>query len=347
MGQCLSGEVQFRYSSTPQDVSNYAAGSDNEIYAVKRVCGTDLKWVTYNVGGGVTETVVPQCSARNGEISDSHATFSGGNSPDFTIDENATLTGTCVNGYGTKTTNPVYKCQQKNASRYIDQFYYAKASGGTCERSCAIPTVGTIFGNGSKYVSGASGTYFEGDLINLACKDGNYGRKLGTPTCTESRASSCRQWNDGQVECGIPGNTDRIRANPTITCKNDGTWEISNDCSACRSCNFLNGNVTITGETEIKDTSNLSCDNGTTNKEGNRVCNFNAYWMKSTLTGTSECKFVSCSPSNRNPQSGTSITCQGDVTADRKNCVSKNMKASITMMCKDGMATVTSLVKIR
>jgi len=233
------GEVQFRYSSTPQDVSNYADGRNNKIYAVKRVCGSDYKWITYSVGGAI-ETVVPQCSANVGEISGSHANFSGGtNSPNFTIDENATLSGTCVASYGTRTTNPVYKCQQKNASRYIDQFYYAKdISGGTCGRTCAIPDLNQPFGTGSKYVSGASGTYLPGGVINLECRDGGYGKALGAATCTNSFWNNCNQWNYGELQCGINGNSARVLANPTITCDTNGSgsWIIANDCSACRSC---------------------------------------------------------------------------------------------------------------
>jgi hypothetical protein len=293
---------------------------------------------------------VPQCSANVGEISGSNANFSGGISPNFTIDENATLSGTCVTGYDTRTASkPVYKCQQKDSDRYIDQFYYHKdSSSGTCERTCEIPVVGTIFGNGSKYVSGASGTYFPGGAISLQCKNGRYGRALGTSTCTEGSNPYCRQWNNGQVECGsgITGNKDRIKDNPKITCQNDGTWEISNDCSACRSCNFLNGNVTITGVTETKDTSDLSCYSGTQHLGADRVCNFNADWMKRTLTGSNECQFVSfgnCTETNRNPSSGSSITCHGKATRNLDNCVSKTMKASITMSCNDGKAEVTSL----
>jgi len=337
------GEAQFRSLPATQDVTNYSSGRNNKIYAVKRVCGSDYKWITYKEG---TETVVPQCSANLGEISGSNANFSGANS---TIDENATLSGTCVTGYDTGTDNkqPVYKCQQKDSNRYIDQFYYHKdSSSGTCEKTCTIPNVNETFGTGSEYVSGAYGKYFPGGTIALECKNG-YGRALGTPTCTDG-SNPCRQWNDGQEECGITGNTDRIKANPTITCQNDGNWTISHDCSACRSCDFLNGNVTITGVTEIKDTDNLSCSSGTRNLGADRVCNFNADWMKTTETGDQACRFVSfengnCTKTNRNPSSGSSITCRGSAMRDLPNCVSKTMHASITMSCNDGKAKVTNL----
>ena len=231
------GEEQFRYSSTPQDVSNYAAGRNNGVYAVKRVCGADYKWVTYNGG---TETVVPQCSASIGEISGSHAQFSGGtNSPNFTIDETATLTGACVTGYGTQTTNPQYKCQQKDSNRFIDQFYYALSGGGTCERTCAIPVVGTIFGTGSKYASGASGTYFPGETITLACRDSTdnpdgktYGKEIDS------------NLGNSDSTCGRAA-TDRTNLFPTITCGSNGSWNsVVNDCSACRSCVSYNHTYT-------------------------------------------------------------------------------------------------------
>lgn len=225
------GEEQFRYSSTPQDVSNYGAGRTNGVYAVKRVCGADYKWITYNGG---TETVIPQCSATSGEISGSHATFSGGtNSPDFTINELATLTGTCVTGYGIQSpeTSPIYKCQQKDANRYIDQFYYDKSSGGTCKRTCAIPAVDETFGTGSKYVSGASGTYFPNDTIGLTCRtDGNgFGKSI--------------EGVGSDSTCGRLA-SDRTSTPPSTTCLSTGSWSaaVINDCDACRSCTCSDGN---------------------------------------------------------------------------------------------------------
>lgn len=238
------GEEQFRYSSTPQDVSNYAAGRNNGVYAVKRVCGADYKWVTYNGG---TETVVPQCSASIGEISGSHAQFSGGtNSPNFTIDETATLTGACVTGYGTQTTNPQYKCQQKDSNRFIDQFYYALSGGGTCERTCAIPAAGTNFGTGSKYVSGASGIYFLNNTIGLTCRtDGNgFGKKIDSDN------------GNSDSTCGI-STTTRTSVPPSTTCLSTGSWSgaVINDCDACRSCTCSEGNCGSAPYPFIKDVS--------------------------------------------------------------------------------------------
>ena len=313
------GEAQFRYSSTPQDVSNYADGRNNKIYAVKRVCGSDYKWITYSVGGAI-ETVVPQCSATVGEISGSHANFSGGNnSPNFTIDENATLSGTCVASYVTRTTNPVYKCQQKNASRYIDQFYYAKdSSSGTCERTCEIPAVGTIFGTGSKYVSGASGTYLPGETITLACRDSTDnpdGKTYGKAIDSDLRNSDST--------CGRSA-TDRTNLSPTITCGSNGSWTIANDCFACRSCSgdALNPNKTRTHWGKY---------NG-------------CYIAGSTYHCTTEVQF-SADCAGNNIQSGSSPTCNDEskcrASGPNGSC-NYQLSADLKISCVDGYLKMVS-----
>ncbi len=302
------GEAQFRYSSTPQDVSNYVDNRNNKIYAVKRVCDSDYKWITYNGG---TETVVPQCSANSGQISESHAQFSGGASPNFTIDDLLTLTGSCVSSYGSRTTGPIYKCQQKDSNRYIDQFYYAKSGGGTCERTCAINAGTTFFGTGSKYVSATSGEYFPGAVITLQCRDGNYGKALDS------------NYGNSDSTCGRAA-ADRTNSPPTITCGTDGNWgSVVNDCSACRSCS-----------------GNASNPNGiTTHWKDYNACRKHG----STYHCTTEFQFsASCAG---NIQSGSSSTCTGRSTCKASGTMGScnyELNATLNISCVDGYLKMVS-----
>lgn len=330
-GDLSPGESQILYSSIPQTASDYSPNHALGIYAVKRTCGTNYKWESYSVNG-VTEYVKPQCSSRSGTINNSNNAISGTSD---TVDENTILTASCGSGYAISTTtnSPQYKCRaNSNNLRHIDEFYYEKTGGEDCKKTCALPSKDTLFGNGSKYVDGASGTKFEGDKITLACQAG-YGKALDSDLSNSD--SNC-----GRVA------TDRTNISPTTTCLSTGLWSssVSNDCSACRSCNFQAGNVTISGDTSIKDGSPLNCK-ADTEKNRDRVCDFDASWMQNPPTSSGNCKIVSCTPSDRNPASGTSISCQGSDTEDATDCESKTMNAFITMSCIDGKATVTSLNK--
>ncbi|MBU6338826.1 MAG: hypothetical protein KGQ36_02515 [Rickettsiales bacterium] len=223
------GESQIIYSSTPQNVADYSPNHSAGVYAVKRTCGPDYKWKTYNVGG-VTEYVKPQCSSRSGNIINTNTISS---SPTDTINENVALTTVaCISGYGSKTTPPQFPqftCQANgNRFRYIDQFYYNKTGGRDCVKTCDLPSNGHTFGNGSQYNGGASGTKFEGDTITLACRSG-YGKKIDSNYSTFDNT------------CGINA-LDRTNVSPTTTCLNTGEWSnsVTNDCDICRSCTSSN-----------------------------------------------------------------------------------------------------------
>lgn len=249
------GETQIIASPnslTDHNASNYDANRNNGFYIVSRTCGSNLRWETYNING-VTETVKPLCSGRSGSLNNTNATFSSAND---SITEGQTITGSCNSNYGTKTTNPVYTCQQKDNNRYIDQFYYAQSGGGSCVRVCPIPQVGSNnnaqFGsNGSYYAGGESGTKYLGDTITLSCIS-NYGKALDNNT------------SDSDSSCGRSA-TDRTSTSPTASCQDDGSWSIVNngyDCSACRGCNQ---NSIRYGSTTTNYTATKSCNDNTSN----------------------------------------------------------------------------------
>ncbi len=228
------GETQVLASPislTDHNASNYDSNRNNGFYIVSRTCGSNLRWETYTVNG-TKETVKPLCSGKSGSLNNTNATFS---STSDTINEGETITGSCNASYGTRTTNPVYKCQQKDNNRYIDQFYYAQSGGGTCIRVCSIPSVGTNtipqFGsNGSYYAGGESGNKYVGDTITLSCIS-DYGKAIDNDSGTSD--DSC-----GRIAI------DRTNISPTAACGLDGNWSIVNngkDCSACRTCSNSSG----------------------------------------------------------------------------------------------------------
>ena len=202
----------------------------NGYFMLARKCGTDGKWAD----------AIPQCVTNDGEISGSNALYgdqqitNGVGFKSINVGSIATSDG-CKTGY---TQNRVsgsdsnlaissYTCSYSNAqNKNIDQTYFAEDSNATtsaCVQRCQIPSEGDDFGSGSEYKAASNGNETlngsVGERVTLACRSG-YGHALGSGS---------------DNTCGRNTN-DRISAAPSMECKAGGTWEVSNDCKACRGC---------------------------------------------------------------------------------------------------------------
>jgi hypothetical protein len=233
----FSPDTSYQTPSSTHYSKDYYLNNPNVEYVVKRVCGNDLKWVSYDADNNPAtpdETVKPQCSGDGTyEFPSEHVTLSGGTTPNPTVNESAVLAANCVYGYDSQTTKPQYTCQAKDSNRYIDQFYYNKTGGGVCEIVCTPPAVNTPFGSGSKYVSGASGNYFDGETISLHCRSG-YGKEFDGDTSNSD--NSCGRANEY-----------RTNVSPSVTCSS-GVWgSISQDCDACAQCKCTSSDCSSKG----------------------------------------------------------------------------------------------------
>lgn len=198
---------------TQQDASHYSSSTrTNGYYSLARYCNpTTHQW----------DNPIPQCATRSGSIGDSNAIY--GTPADRTA-VGSSVSGTCISGYGANGSNSIagYQCAYKDGSEKIDEVYYSLTSGAACVRYCTVSPSET-FGNAINPNSSSSSSIMAGQTVSLNCKSG-----YGSPVIGGSRTGVF-------YNCGR-NPTDRADVAPYITCNADGTWTLSNDCSACRGC---------------------------------------------------------------------------------------------------------------
>ncbi|NBV05748.1 MAG: hypothetical protein EBS06_00730 [Proteobacteria bacterium] len=217
-----SGNVVGSDDKATQTATDYSAsGRTNGKFIVTRYCNTNYKW---------SDPVI-QCATNAGTVNNSRiGTTLGANPTTSTIlssfiaaDKTIKVSSCSSSNYGSNSM-PVYKCQKMSSNSNIDQYYYALSSGTACSQITCSLTSGANYGSGS-YYSGPTTTVNVGSSPStLNCKSG-YGHAFGS--------------GGSDSTCGV-NVTDRISASPTMTCINSngvGTWSVSNDCLACRSCN--------------------------------------------------------------------------------------------------------------
>lgn len=166
--------------------------------------------------------------------------------------------GSCPEGWTSGPDFPSKKCGQKGqwgsvtkpciandviesachsgACQRIDGASYAAAYTNALSTANGFVPSGTTFSNKSWSANG--------DTITLNCNSG-YGKAITgsfRSLTSSSETQVCATQNDGSY--GFP-DTNRTATPASIIC-NNGSWTISNACSACRSCSSTTGAVVYT-----------------------------------------------------------------------------------------------------
>jgi hypothetical protein len=229
-----------------QTAADFFDGRTNNSYLLARFCGDG------NNGSikGKWNDPVPQCVTNGGIITQnnvsSNATYNTSSSrsgvpgdPSKTVNINDTASSTSCRTdgsyypLGSNSTTPVaissYQCVYKSGSSNIDEVYFNKISGSSCQVYCRPPSNGALFNN-SKYTgSPAAPNYTQvgGTLQLSGCQDG-----YGTANDNNN--------NTADSSCGIVNN-DR-GAKPIVTCQDNGTFgNVQNNCTICSNCTGASG----------------------------------------------------------------------------------------------------------
>ncbi len=254
----------WAYSNSPNNISShdgshYFDGRTNGYYSLARYCNpVTRKW----------DTPVPTCATNNGEVKvgpgaseSALASYStptrvavtgstlpsGSSDPAFSSGNGTCVSGSYSNSTGSTTASPV-TCVYKNGNNRIDEVYLSTGSTKKCNPYC-YSALDQTYGTGSiDKASSAEGSYYlVGATMNLSCRD-NYGSII----LTTDQASSF-------ADCGRSANTltsQRSPNRPFVVCNGNGngsaSWSnVTNDCTACRSCNTnsssLSGSGTVSG----------------------------------------------------------------------------------------------------
>jgi hypothetical protein len=224
-------------SLSPFNASQFGENRTNGCVRLKRHCNVDRTW----------GSVVPVCIADGGQVgnatySDRHSGTTG--KLDALEVNGETSIGVCVSGFWGhdrgQNALPRRSCKYKDNNNYIDQVFLSLVNNTKdCEEiKCILDTDETIGNTQNK-----SGSLIEiavGQTTNLDCRD-NFGKKITgfsrTPGIGETNVCNVYEVFDS---------TDRTDQRPTATCGSNGTLSVTNDCSACRSCN---DNSNLSGQT--------------------------------------------------------------------------------------------------
>lgn len=313
--------------------ADFAKDRNNKLYIIARFCGDGFN---NSSTIGKWSDPIPQCATNNGVITEDgtssnalyntsspHTGSVTSNSYTVNINDTATTTSCMSSNYGPtgSDSTPVaissYQCTYKTDNFNIDEMYFHKVGGKSCQVYCTPPEVGTIYGN-SKYDGRAPAYTAVGTKINLVCKDSNFGKAPDNDPDTSDN------------NCGR-ANSDRGSSPSTITCQPDGTFgNLQNDCTACADCAASNASNTLNPNSLDTDYSNFDKNCGKnhtfTTYFSDDNCSFAALKHGGTASCSDSDKFRFCD-----------ALC-GSCACDK----SYTMTGSFGVTCSDGRFILTS-----
>lgn len=229
------------------DYSN--SNRNNGKFIVSRVCNANLKW---------SDPII-SCASNAGLVNNAVIGSALGSTPtqsnilsSFINQNSDRQAASCSTNYAASPL-PTFRCQSNPANSNIDQYFLNKVAGNDCNQVTCNLVNGQNYGSGSIY-NGSTTSVPVGSVVSLSCRS-NFGHAINDDDAVDTT------YNEN---CGRRS-YDRSQNAPTARCDTptdgsaNGVLTISNDCSACRSCNnsisrnIFGDNVTIS--------ESMSCNN--------------------------------------------------------------------------------------